>query len=93
MSAIVSVEFITDLDEAVGTGAPARRDQILCRVTDLLLANAERLNASQTGIFDGVFARLLSVAQRTTRFGSAADITKLMRPHVTNNSLATARTA
>ena len=92
MTAVISAESIAELDKTVEPGASARRDQVLRRMTDLLVANAERLNASQIGIFGGVFARLLFAAQRTIRFESAADITKLMRPHVTNSSLATART-
>ena len=76
MTAVISAEFIAELEKAVATGSLERRCQTLRGVTGLLLATAERLDA----------------AVSPPRFGSAADITKLMLPHVTNGSLAMAGT-
>ena len=61
----VSAEFISELEDAVA-GAPERRVPILGRVTDLLLANAGRLDQPQIGVFDDVLVRLMrSVDART----------------------------
>ena len=54
----VSAEFISELEDAVA-GAPERRVPILGRVTDLLLANAGRLDQPQIGVFDDVLVRLM----------------------------------
>jgi hypothetical protein len=77
MTAVISAEFIAELEKAAATGSLERRRQTLRGATDLLLlATAERLDA----------------AVSPPRSGSAADITKLMLPHVTNGSLAMAGT-
>ena len=58
MTSFVSAEFISELEETIA-GAPARRVPILGRVTDLLLANAGRLDQHQVGVFDDVLVRLM----------------------------------
>jgi len=67
-------EFTAELEKAVATGSLERRRQILRSVTGLFLPTAEWLDAAIAPL----------------RFGSAADITKLMQPHTTNGSLAMA---
>ena len=76
MTAVISAEFIAELEKAVATGSLERRCQTLRGVTGLLLATAKRLDA----------------AVSPPGFGSAAYITKLLRPHTTNGSLAMAGT-
>ncbi len=76
MTAVNSTEFIAELEKAAATGSLERRCETLSGVTGQLLATAERLDA----------------AVSPPRFGSAADITKLMLPHVANSSLAMAGT-
>ena len=64
MTAVFSAESIAELDKTVEPGASARRDQILRRMTDLLVANAERLNASQIGIFGGAEVGVKFIANK-----------------------------
>ena len=85
MTAFVSAEFIAELDDAIKTGSPERRLQILRRVTGLFLASAERLNAFQIGVFDDVLVRLIGPADARTlaKFSSAlSDLTSAPRETV-----------
>ena len=85
MTAFVSAEFIAELDDAIKTGSPERRLQILRRVTGLFLASAERLNAFQIGVFDDVLVRLIGPADVRTlaKFSSAlSDLTSAPRETV-----------
>lgn len=57
MSQAVSV--IEELEDVLAAGSSDRRTEILRRVTDLFLGNAEKFNHEQVGVFDDVLARLI----------------------------------
>lgn len=59
MATAVSTRLIGELDEVIELGTPARRVQILRRVTDLFRADADRLEETQSKVFDEVFVRLI----------------------------------
>jgi hypothetical protein len=66
-----------DLEETIVSGSPGRRETTLWRVTDLLLADIERLTDEQIGIFDGVIARLAEVIETEVR----AELARRLAPH------------
>ena len=59
MSKANSTALITELEGAVKGGSPERRLQMLRRVTDLFLSDADRLNENQIGVFDDVLVLLM----------------------------------
>jgi uncharacterized protein (DUF2336 family) len=59
MSTAPSAVLIAELEGAVKGGSSARRIQMLRRVTDLFLSDADRLNEAQIGVFDDVLVRLI----------------------------------
>lgn len=59
MIADISAPLISDLVEAMNAGSSARRVEMLRRVTDLFLSDADRLTEQQIGVFDDVLVRLI----------------------------------
>jgi uncharacterized protein (DUF2336 family) len=59
MTTAASTSLIAELDDAIKAGSPARRVQILKRVTDLFRADVLRLDEAQTDVFDDVLVRLI----------------------------------
>ena len=59
MIAITATELIAELEGAIKGGSPGRRAKILRQVTHLFLLTANRLDASQTGVFADIFNRLI----------------------------------
>jgi uncharacterized protein (DUF2336 family) len=57
MSQAASV--IEELEDVLAAGSSDRRTEILRRVTDLFLGNAENFNHEQVGVFDDVLAHLI----------------------------------
>ena len=57
MSQAASV--IDELEDVLAAGSSDRRTEILRRVTDLFLGNAEAFNKEQVGLFDDVLAHLV----------------------------------
>ena len=57
MSQAASV--IEELEDVLAAGSSDRRTEILRRVTDLFLGNAESFNHEQIGVFDDVLAHLI----------------------------------
>ena len=57
MSQAASV--IEELEDVLAVGSSDRRTEILRRVTDLFLGNAESFNHEQVGVFDDVLAHLI----------------------------------
>jgi len=63
MSQAASV--IDELEDALAAGSSDRRTEILRRVTDLFLGNAEAFNREQVGLFDDVLAHLIKQVEIT----------------------------
>ncbi len=59
MATAASTPLIAELDDVIKFGVPARRAQILGKVTDLFRADVDRLDEAQTSVFDDVFVRLI----------------------------------
>ena len=54
-----SAVLIAELDDVAKAGSPARQARILRQVTDLFRSDADRLDESQTDVFDDVLIRLI----------------------------------
>jgi uncharacterized protein (DUF2336 family) len=59
MSAEVATVLVAELEDAVRSGSPERRIQMLRQVTDLFLSQPNRLNEEQISVFDTVLLRLI----------------------------------
>ena len=55
-----------DLDEVLRNGSPDKRVDMLRRVTDLFLSDADRLNDQQIGVFDEVLVHLINTIETKT---------------------------
>jgi len=55
-----SASLFDDLDEVLRNGSPDKRVDMLRRVTDLFLNDADRLNDEQIGVFDEVLMHLIN---------------------------------
>jgi uncharacterized protein (DUF2336 family) len=55
-----------DLDEVLRNGSPDKRVDMLRRVTDLFLSDADRLNDQQIGVFDEVLGHLINKIETKT---------------------------
>ena len=62
MTTFASSDVIVELETAVRDGSPERRNRILRCVADLFASDADRLNPSQTSVFDDVLLRLIEHA-------------------------------
>lgn len=60
MTTIASNDFVAELDRAILSSSPARRIQMLRRITNLFLAAADRLDPHQIDVFDDVLLRLMA---------------------------------
>jgi uncharacterized protein (DUF2336 family) len=74
MSQAASV--IEELEDVLGAGSSDRRTEILRRVTDLFLGNAEAFNDEQVGLFDDVLAHLI----RQVETKALAELAKKLAP-------------
>jgi Uncharacterised protein conserved in bacteria (DUF2336) len=61
------VSMITELEEAVRSGSPAKRVSTLRRVTDLFLHNGERLSQEQIRVFDDVLCHMVARVETRVR--------------------------
>jgi uncharacterized protein (DUF2336 family) len=56
----------SDLEQAVRLGTPERRVEMLRKMTDLFLSDADRLNENQIKVFDDVLVRLMERIEART---------------------------
>ena len=81
--------LIAQLDDAIEAGSPARRIQILRQVTDLFRSGADRLDESQTSVFDDVLVRLIARADAQTLAHLSAVLSEIeLAPRETVRQLA-----
>jgi uncharacterized protein (DUF2336 family) len=85
MATTASTALFVELEAAVSGGSSERRVSILRQVTDLFLADAERLSATQVAVFDDVLMKLVERVE--TR--ALAQLSKTLSVVVTgpNNSI------
>lgn len=53
-----TLALMSELEDALQRGAPERRVELLRRITDLFLSDANRLNEEQVGVFDDILTHL-----------------------------------
>ncbi|MBX3518982.1 MAG: DUF2336 domain-containing protein [Xanthobacteraceae bacterium] len=53
-----TLALMSELEDALQSGAPERRVELLRRITDLFLNDANRLNEAQVGVFDEILTHL-----------------------------------
>jgi uncharacterized protein (DUF2336 family) len=53
-----TLALMSELEDALQSGAPERRVTMLRRITDLFLSDASRLNEEQVGVFDEILVHL-----------------------------------
>jgi uncharacterized protein (DUF2336 family) len=53
-----TLALMSELEDALQSGAPERRIVMLRRITDLFLTDANRLNEAQVGVFDEILTHL-----------------------------------
>ena len=53
-----TLALMSELEDALQSGAPERRVDMLRRITDLFLTDANRLNETQVGVFDDILVHL-----------------------------------
>ena len=53
-----TLALMSELEDALQHGAPERRVELLRRITDLFLSDANRLNEAQVGVFDEILTHL-----------------------------------
>jgi uncharacterized protein (DUF2336 family) len=66
MTELAAAALVTDLETAVRAGTPERRVEMLRKMTDLFLSDADRLNEQQIKVFDEVLVRLMERIQSRT---------------------------
>jgi hypothetical protein len=59
MTGTASAALIAELDDVIKIGSPSRQTRILSQVTDLFRTAVDRLDESQTDVFDKVLIRLI----------------------------------
>jgi uncharacterized protein (DUF2336 family) len=59
MAGTTSAALIAELDDVIKVGSPSRQTRILEQVTDLFQADVDRLDETQTDVFDDVLIRLM----------------------------------
>ena len=64
--------LIDDLERALATGSEAQRIDMLSRITDLFLADADRYSGAQIHLFDEVIGKLTSAIEAKARAKLAA---------------------
>lgn len=53
-----TLALMSELEDALQSGAPERRVVLLRRITDLFLSDSNRLNEAQVGVFDDILTHL-----------------------------------
>jgi uncharacterized protein (DUF2336 family) len=66
MPATASADLIAELDAAVHNRSPARRTELLGRLTKLFVSDADRLSEIQISVFDDVLVRLIRSVETET---------------------------
>jgi len=66
MTELAAAALVTDLEQAVRSGSPDRRVEMLRKMTDLFLSDADRLNENQIKVFDDVLVRLMERIEAQT---------------------------
>ncbi len=66
MTELAAAALVTDLEQAVRSGSPERRVEMLRKMTDLFLSDADRLNENQIRVFDDVLVRLMERIEART---------------------------
>ncbi len=66
MTELAAAALVTDLEQAVRSGTPDRRVEMLRKMTDLFLSDADRLNEQQVKVFDDVLVRLMERIESRT---------------------------
>jgi uncharacterized protein (DUF2336 family) len=59
MAGTTSAALIAELDDVIKVGSPSRQTRILEQVADLFQADVDRLDETQTDVFDDVLMRLM----------------------------------
>ncbi len=62
-----SLPLLDELEAALTSGSIPRRIDILARITDLFINNAENYSEEQIGVFDDVMARLVNTIETKAR--------------------------
>jgi len=71
--------LIQELDNAVANVTPARRAEILTRITDVFVAGSDRYSTNQIELFDDVFVRIAAVIELSARATLAKRLAKMPR--------------
>jgi uncharacterized protein (DUF2336 family) len=71
--------LIQELDNAVAKGTPARRAEILARITDIFVTGSAAYSTNQIELFDDVFVRLTAVIELSARAMLAKRLAKIPR--------------
>ena len=58
MTELAAAALVTDLEQALRSGTSERRVEMLRKMTDLFLSDADRLNEQQVKVFDDVLCLL-----------------------------------
>ena len=66
MTDLAAAALVTDLEQAVRSGSSERRVEMLRKMTDLFLSDADRLNENQIRVFDDVLVRLMERIEART---------------------------
>lgn len=71
--------LIQELDNAIADGTPARRAQILERITDIFVAGSDNYSANQIELFDDIFVRIAAAIELSARTMLANRLAKVAR--------------
>jgi uncharacterized protein (DUF2336 family) len=71
--------LIQELDTAVTSGTPARRAEILARITDIFVTGSDNYSANQVELFDDVFVRIATVIEQAARAKLANRLARMPR--------------
>jgi uncharacterized protein (DUF2336 family) len=92
-----SQSLIAELEEAIDSGSKDRRVDALRRVTDLFVADADRLNDQQIDVFDDVLGHLIkriegkALAELSRRLGAVSNApAEVVRSLAHDDNIATA---
>ena len=66
MTELAAATLVADLEQAVRYGSSQRRVEMLRKMTDLFLSDADRLSEQQVKVFDDVLVRLMERIQSRT---------------------------
>ncbi len=66
MTELAAAALVTDLEQAVRSGSSERRVEMLRKMTDLFLSDADRLNEQQIKVFDDVLICLMERIETRT---------------------------